>query len=331
MKNIGIVGAGAWGTAIAQVISSSGKKVTLWGLEEETVWSINEQRENTLFLPGVDLSENIKATTDIKEAVEGMDVVFFVTPAQYLRATCKQLVDVFKAGVPAVICSKGIENKTGALLSDVVVDELPDAVVAILSGPNFAVETAKMRPSAVTIACKDKVVGKKLVELIGLKTFRPYLTDDVIGSQIGGAVKNVLAIACGMVEGKKFGENARAALITRGVAELVRFAIVKGGHPETLMGLSGIGDLILTANSMQSRNYSLGVALGKGKTLEQIMQERSSVAEGIFTASAVTEVAKKIGVDMPICFAVNDVINSGASIDDIVDSLLSRPFKQENA
>jgi glycerol-3-phosphate dehydrogenase (NAD(P)+) len=329
MKNIGIIGAGAWGTAIAQLLASSGKKVTLWGLEEETVWSINEQHENTLFLPGVDLSNNMKATTDIEDAIKGMDAIFFVTPAQYLRQTCKNIVSIFPKGIPAVICSKGIENKTGALLSEIIKDELPDAVIAILSGPTFARETAKLMPSAVTLACENKIVGEKLVNIVGQKTFRPYLSDDVIGAQIGGAVKNVLAIACGMVEGKKFGDNARAALVTRGVAELVRFAVAKGGHPETLMGLSGIGDLILTANSMQSRNYSLGVELGKGKSLEEIMQERSSVAEGVFTASAVTEVAKKIKVDMPICFAVNEVINNNASIDSVVDGLLSRPFKSE--
>lgn len=328
MEKIGIIGGGAWGTALAAVAQKAGCDVILWAREKETVASINNDHENKQFLPNIKLNTEIHATSEITEAANA-DAVFLVTPAQHLRATCKQLAPVWKKNTPAVICAKGIELKSGSLMSEVVAQELPDATVVILSGPTFAKETALGVPTAVTLACKNKKLGEELANSIGTVNFRPYLSDDIIGSQVGGAVKNVMAIARGIAEGKKFGDNACAALITRGLAEVVRLAVVMGGKHQTLMGLSGIGDLMLTANSMQSRNFSLGVALGQGKTLEEIISSRDSVTEGVATASAVVDAAVKYNIDMPICMAVDKILNHNADIETTIKELLSRPFRSE--
>jgi glycerol-3-phosphate dehydrogenase (NAD(P)+) len=231
--------------------------------------------------------------------------------------------------VPAVICAKGIEMTTGALMAEVVAAELPEAPVAVLSGPTFAIEVARGLPAAITLACADAALGQSLVEAIGTATFRPYLADDVVGVQVGGAVKNVLAIGCGIVEGRALGDNARAALITRGLAELMRFAAAKGGKAETLMGLSGLGDLILTASSSQSRNYSLGFALGEGRTLAEVLGSRHSVTEGVWTAGIVARQAAAMGLEMPIATAVEAILHHGAAVDDAVRGLLARPFRAE--
>jgi glycerol-3-phosphate dehydrogenase (NAD(P)+) len=211
-----------------------------------------------------------------------------------------------------------------------VAEALPEALPAILSGPTFAIEVARGLPSAITLACRDRAVGEALVTALGRPTFRPYLSDDLTGAQVGGAVKNVIAIACGIVSGARLGDNARAALIARGLAEVVRLGAALGGRAETLFGLSGLGDLTLTCTSATSRNMSLGIALGEGRALTDVLDERTSVAEGVFTASAVRALAEKMGVDMPICFAVDRIINEGAALESIVEGLLSRPFKPES-
>ncbi len=328
MQRIGIIGAGAWGTTLAMVARRAGRDVVLQAHEPEVADAIARRHVNETYLPGIALDPAIRATTDAAEASQA-DVVLLVAPAQHLRGICRQLRRRWPAGVPIVICAKGIEQQTAALLSEVVAETLPEAPVAVLSGPTFAVEVARDLPTAVTLAAADANLGKLLAAALGTPRFRIYRSEDVIGTQIGGAVKNVLAIACGIVEGRGLGDNTRAALITRGLAEIVRLGIAKGGRPETLMGLSGIGDITLTCNAMQSRNFSLGVALGKGQTLKAVLDERRSVAEGVFSAAAVADLAKQLGVDMPICFAVDAALNRGADIDAAIAGLLSRPVKAE--
>ncbi|MBC7952898.1 MAG: NAD(P)-dependent glycerol-3-phosphate dehydrogenase [Rhodospirillaceae bacterium] len=328
MDSIGIVGAGAWGTALATTARRAGRAVTLWAREPALADSINTGRRNSLYLPDVELIEGIRATTSLDEVAQSA-AVLLVTPAQHVRAACRALAPVWRKGVPAVICAKGIEQSTGMMMTEVVEAELPHAPIAVLSGPTFAMEVARGLPTAVTLACADAALGQELVEAMGTASFRPYLADDLVGAEIGGAVKNVLAIACGIVEGRGLGDNARAALITRGLAELTRLAVAKGGRPETLMGLSGLGDLILTASSTQSRNYSLGLALGQGRKLADILAERRAVTEGVWTAGAVIAMAEGLGVDMPISAAVDSIINKGAGLDEAIRALLNRPFRAE--
>lgn len=328
MKTISVVGGGAWGTALALTARRAGRDVVLWAREPAVVESINTNHSNPDYLPGISLDPAIRATTDHAEAASA-DAVLLVPPAQHLRAACRALAPHWRAGVPAVICAKGIELSTCAMMADAVAAELPNAEVCVLSGPTFAIEVAKGLPTAITLACADAALGQKLVEALGTASFRPYLSDDLVGAQMGGAVKNVLAIACGIVEGKGLGDNARAALITRGLAELSRLAIAKGGRADTMMGLSGLGDLILTASSTQSRNYSLGFALGEGFSLGEILSARRSVTEGVTTAGAVMDMAGRLGVEMPICAAVDAVINRGVSLNEAIQALLSRPFRSE--
>lgn len=331
METIGILGAGAWGTALALVASRAGKKVLLQAREQEVIDAVRQNNENTPFLPGVPLNPNISVTNSFEEVLSAADVVLLVIPAQFLRASCKSFSGFWKSGMPAVVCAKGIEQKTGALMSEILAKELPQAPIAVLSGPTFAAEAAIEKPTAVTLACADKTLGKHLVETLGTLSFRPYYSSDIISVEIGGAVKNVMAIAAGIVEGKKLGDNARAALITRGLAEISRLAVALGGKAETLMGLSGLGDLVLTANSTQSRNYSVGLALGEGKSLNEILSNRRSVAEGVYTAEAVVERARAVNVEMPICEGLMKIMNENVPVDDVLYSLLSRPFKSENA
>ncbi|MFC5356396.1 NAD(P)H-dependent glycerol-3-phosphate dehydrogenase [Azospirillum himalayense] len=328
-RRIGVIGGGAWGTALALAALRAGREALLWAREPAVVESVNAARENRDFLPGVTLPVELRATGDLAEAA-ACDAILLVTPAQHLRSACAGLAAHLRAGTPLVICAKGIELDSHALMSEAAAAALPAGTpLAVLSGPTFAAEVARGLPTAVTLACADAALGARLVEALGSRTFRPYLSDDVVGSQIGGAVKNVLAIACGVVEGRKLGDNARAALITRGLAEITRLALALGGRPETLMGLSGLGDLTLTCSSLQSRNMSLGAALGAGRTLAEVLAERRSVAEGVYTAAAVVGLAGKKGVDMPLCAAVEAILNRGAGLDATIDGLLSRPFREE--
>jgi len=256
MKRIGIIGGGAWGTALALVCRRAGLDVCLQALEPEVADAINKAHENSLYLPGVALDTEIQATTDVAEAAADADALLLVAPSQYVRGVLGQLAEAHKSGVLVVICAKGIEQETSALMSEVAADVLPGAPVAILSGPTFAAEVAQDMPAAVTLASADGDLCRQLSEALGTPRFRIYLSDDIIGAQIGGAVKNVLAIGCGIIEGRGFGDNTRAALITRGLAEIVRLGVAKGAKAETLMGLSGIGDLTLTCNAQQPRNFA---------------------------------------------------------------------------
>ena len=329
MKRIGIIGAGAWGTALATLACRAGLEVILQARETDAVDAINSKHENTLYLPGVPLDPAIKATPDIAEATAGAEAVILTAPAQFLRPVMKTLKGKLEPGVPVIICAKGIEQDTGALMSEIAEEELPETPVAVLSGPTFAIEVARDLPAAVTLAASDEALGIELSDALGTPRFRIYRSDDVIGAQIGGAVKNVLAIGCGIAEGRGLGDNAQAALITRGLAEIVRLGLAKGARAETLMGLCGIGDLVLTCNAMQSRNFSLGVALGKGEALADILDARTSVAEGVFSAGSVSQLARDQGVDMPICLAVDGILNHFADIDATIEGLLSRPVDLE--
>ncbi len=329
MTAIAIIGGGAWGTALACVARRAGNEAVIWAREDEVAAAINERQENTPFLPGVTLDPEIRAVTDMKDAVAGADSVLLVAPAQHLRAVSIELARHLAPGVPVVVCAKGIERQSGALMSEVLAETMPEAPVAVLSGPTFAREVAAGLPTAVTLAAADEALGAVLVRMLGDPRFRPYLSPDPVGAQIGGAVKNVLAIACGIVAGKGLGENARAALITRGLAEMVRLGRAKRAKRETLMGLSGLGDLVLTCNGEQSRNMSLGMALGRGEALGDILAARTSVAEGVATASSVVALAGRFDVDMPIAGAVHAILDRGASVESVIEGLLARPFRPE--
>ena len=328
MDRIGIIGAGAWGTALAAVAGRAGRDVVIQAREPEVADAINGGHENTVFLPDVALDPAIRATTDATAAL-ATDAVLLATPAQHLRRVVTGLAGAWRPGVPAIICSKGIEGNTLALMSEVVAEVLPAAPVAVLSGPSFAGEVACDRPTAVTVAAADSSLCRAVSEGLGTPHFRIYHSDDVVGAEVGGAVKNVLAIACGIVEGRRLGDNARAALTTRGLAEIVRLGTAKGARAETLMGLSGIGDLILTCNNIQSRNFSLGVALGEGEALDAVLGSRNSVAEGVFSAASVSGLARRLDVEMPICVAVDGILNHFADIAATIAALLARPFKGE--
>ena len=330
MSKIGVIGAGAWGTALAITAQRAGNEVIIQAHEQDVAEAINDIHENPTFLKNFKLDNKIIATTELSEATN-VDVVLLVTPAQFLRPVCEAAADNWPPGVPAIICSKGIEQDSYSLMSEVVGEVLPGKPIAILSGPAFAVEVASNLPTAVTLASEDETLAKVLMETLNARFFRIYRSRDVIGTQIGGAVKNVLAIACGIIEGRKLGNNAKSALITRGLAEITRLGIAKGAQAETFYGLSGLGDLTLTCNAMQSRNFSLGVALGQGEKLQDIISERISIAEGVYTASTMISLARQLNVDLPICSAVDGVLNHSNDIDASINTLLLRPLKLETA
>ena len=320
---IGVIGGGAWGTALAQVAAADGEPVLLWARESDVCNAINRSHENTVFLPGVALSPTITATQGLADLAR-VDAVLVVTPAQHLRAT---LAGIDKGSRPLVLCAKGIEAGTMALMSDVARDVCPSSAIAVLSGPTFAAEVARGLPTAVTLACADSAVGRALAERLARPTFRPYLSDDIAGTEIGGAVKNVLAIACGVIAGRGLGENARAALIARGFAEMVRYGIARGARVETLSGLSGLGDLVLTCSSTVSRNFSVGVGLGRGDPAATI-DTGKSVAEGVFTARVLQQSANVLGIAMPVVDAVCALLD-GTPVADVIDALLARPIRNE--
>lgn len=327
-NNIGVLGGGAWGTALAQSTCLAGRNVTLWAKETVTVKSINETHENTQFLKGIPLDQNLIATNNMTDLGE-KDALLIVTPAQFTRTIMEDLAPHIKPGTPIMICTKGIEITTSKFMSQILSETIPNAIPAILSGPSFAADVAKGLPTAVTLAVKDEQLGKALSQALSHKALRPYWSDDIIGVQIGGAVKNVLAIAAGIVIGKKLGASAHASLISRGFAELIRFAESFGASPKTLRGLSGLGDLVLTCSNEQSRNMSLGIALGEGRSLEDILKTRNSVTEGVTTAGAVIAIAKDRDIRMPISEAVNDIVNDRLNVDDAIITLLTRPLRQE--
>jgi glycerol-3-phosphate dehydrogenase (NAD(P)+) len=321
---VGVLGAGAWGTALAQAAATRGSAVRLWARRREVADAIESARENRAYLPGVALSPLIRATDELAAAAEA-DLILVVTPAQAMRATLERLP---ATGRPLVLCSKGIEAGTLKLMSEVASELHPASPVAVLSGPTFAHEVAAGLPTAATLACLDVGARDLVAARIGAPALRLYGSDDVVGAEIGGAVKNVLAIACGVVEGAGLGQNARAALIARGHAEMTRFGLARGAKAATLAGLSGLGDLVLTCSSPSSRNFSLGVGLGRGRAAAELLADRRTVAEGASTAPVLAEAARHAGVEMPVTAAVVRLLE-GADRAEVVADLLARPMRGE--
>ncbi|MFZ1102696.1 MAG: NAD(P)H-dependent glycerol-3-phosphate dehydrogenase [Hyphomicrobiaceae bacterium] len=326
--NVGVVGGGAWGTALAQTVCRAGRSTLLWAREPEVVAEIAARRTNTPFLPGVTLDPRLQATAALAD-VTACDVVLMVAPAQHVRATGAALAPHLAPDKPVVICAKGLEQATAKLLAEVLGEALPQAMLAVLSGPSFAADVVRGLPTALTLACADEAVGQRLAETLSSRPFRIYRSPDLVGVQLGGAIKNVLAIAAGIVEGKALGASAHAALVARGFAEMRRLGEALGARSETLMGLSGLGDLLLTCGSPQSRNMSLGRALGQGQDLAAILAGRRSVAEGVYTAAAVVKAAAGKGIDMPIAQAVHAIVEGRQTVDQAIDALLSRPLRAE--
>ena len=323
MRRIGIFGAGAWGTALAVVAREAGRAVVLWARREDHARAIAETGRNDAYLEGVGLGPGIAATAEQAQAAAA-DAVLLAVPAQAVRATCERIAPHLAPSLPVAVCAKGVERDSAKTMSEVVGEALPANPVAILSGPTFAGEVARGQPTAVTLACRDLAIAEALAGALATPAFRPYHSDDVAGAEIGGAVKNVLAIACGITEGRGLGENARAALITRGLAEMSRLACARGGRAETMMGLAGLGDLALTCASRSSRNYSHGVALGAGRPPED-----AAVVEGVPTSAALARLAGRHGVEMPIADAVAAILHRGADIDAVIAGLLARPRRAE--
>jgi len=329
IDSVGIIGGGAWGTGLAQTLRRAGRDVLLWAREPAIVQEINAKHSNGAFLPGVPLDPAIRATNTLTD-VATCDVLLMVAPAQHVRTVSEGLKSHLRSGQPIVLCAKGIEQRSGKLMGDVLAEVLPVATQAVLSGPSFAAEVARGLPAALTIACADEQLGRLLAERLSNRQFRLYWTSDLVGVELGGSLKNVLAIAAGIVDGQGLGANAHAALVTRGFAELRRFGEALGARPETLIGLSGLGDLILTCASTQSRNMSLGRALGQGQSLDDVLSGRTAVTEGVYTAAAVQRIAAEKGIDMPICSAVCDILDGRASVRDAIQRLMQRPLKAED-
>jgi glycerol-3-phosphate dehydrogenase (NAD(P)+) len=324
MARIGVIGGGAFGTAMACVVRRSGHAVVIWAREPEVVAAINNDRLNPVFLPGVRLEPGIVATGELGQAASA-DFLLLAPPAQHMRAVTAQLRPHLQDGTPVVTCSKGLERGTCALMSQVVAETLPAARVAVLSGPSFANEISIDLPTAVALACADPALGERLAQDIRNPRFRILVTDDVAGAQLGGVLKNVLAIACGVVTGKKLGNNARAMLVALGLAETARLGLAMGARLETFMGLAGIGDMDLSCHSPNSRNMSLGIALGEGRKLHDVLGERVTVQEGVHSAAGVAALARRHGVEMPITAAVDRVLNHGADLDEAISRLLAHP------
>lgn len=325
---IGVIGAGAWGTALAQTLAVAQRRVMLYAREPELAETLRTRQENPLYLPGIALSPRLEATADF-QACAARELLLVVTPAQHVRSTLEALALTLPKGRPVILCAKGIEIETGRLLSDIGREILPHTPIGILSGPTFARDIAQGLPGAATLAMPDPVQAGHVAQILGNRKFRLYPSDDVTGAEVGGAVKNVIAIASGIVAGREMGDTARAALVTRGLAEIVRLAEAMGGRRETLMGLCGMGDLILTATSLQSRNYSLGVDLGRGRSLAEILSGRRAVTEGVHTARAVRTLATSKDIDMPLCAVISACLWEGLPIDAAIERLLDRPVPPE--
>lgn len=322
MPRIGVVGAGAWGTALAIVAARAGHAVQLWGRDQGQIEAIAGTRTNARYLPGVRLPDAVAPITNMT-ALADAELMLLVVPAQQLRVVCGSLP---VTGAPLIICAKGLEKNTGLRLSQIVAAERPRAAMAVLSGPSFALEVAQGLPTAVTIAASTSSQALTYAEWLAGPAFRPYPSDDVLGVELAGALKNVVAIAAGVTMGKKLGENACASLITRGLAEMTRLALALGARRETLMGLAGLGDLLLTATSRTSRNTSFGYALAQGRSAAELLGTGQKLSEGAFTAEAACHLGRRAGVDLPVAEAVRAVIAGETTVDAAIETLLARPL-----
>jgi glycerol-3-phosphate dehydrogenase (NAD(P)+) len=329
MSRLAIIGGGAWGTALALAARRAGSGATIWARDPDIVAAINGRHENPVYLPGIALDPAIVATVDLAQAAAGAEAALLAVPAQFLRDVLMVLAPHLPPSLPLLLCAKGIEIVTLQTMAEVAEELCPGRPLAVLSGPSFAAEVARDLPTAVVVASRDSALVRFFMAAVGSARFRPYLSEDPVGVELGGAVKNVLAIACGIVDGRRLGDNARAALITRGLAEMTRLGIAKDARAETFAGLSGLGDLVLTCGGAQSRNHALGLALGRGSSLEDALAGRRSVVEGIATAASVTALAARLRVEMPIAEAVDAVLHRGMAIDRMIAQLLSRPRRAE--
>lgn len=329
MKKISIAGTGIWGTALALTSANAGNQVLCWAREEDVVNSINQKHINKTYLPDIPLPDAIKATSDMERLFDFSDIILVTASAQYTRATIQLMKPFIKENTVIVLCAKGIEVQTGKMLSEAAAEEAPNATIAILSGPGFAIDVAKRKLTSVTIACNKEGVAARLADQLGTPFFRPYLTSDMISPQIGGSVKNVIAIASGVVEGAGFGDGARAALITRGLHEMARLSKALGGTLPTMMGMSGLGDLVLTASCSQSRNFSFGYEVGVHGHAKKLIEENTRTVEGIPTSQAVIKRANELGVEMPICEMVNKVLFEDMPLAQAMEELMTRPYKEE--
>jgi glycerol-3-phosphate dehydrogenase (NAD(P)+) len=329
MSRLAVIGGGAWGTALALAARRAGSETVLWARDPAVAAAINRRHQNPDFLPGVRLDPAILATGDLDAAAEGAEGALVVVPAQYVRGVMERLAGALAPGTRVLLCAKGIETGSLKTMTELAGEILADSPLAVLSGPSFAAEVARDLPTAVTIASRDPATARFFVAALASPRFRPYLSQDPVGAEIGGAVKNVLAIACGIVAGRGLGDNARAAMITRGLAEMIRLGVAKGARAETFSGLSGLGDLVLSCSTSQSRNHALGLALGRGESLDQALAACRGVVEGVATAAALVRLAGRLGIEMPIAEAVAAVLHRGADIDATIGRLLSRPHRAE--
>lgn len=326
-RAVGVLGGGAWGTALACAAARAGPPVRILVRDEANRAAINERRENEKRLAGLALPDAIEAVGEAAE-LDPCDVVLLAVPAQQTRNLLNDLAELL-AGRTLIACAKGIERGTAALQSEIVAETVPGAMIAALSGPGFATDVVKGLPTAVTLAAPEAGQARSLSRLLSSATFRIYANDDLVGVELGGALKNVLAIGAGIIEGRGLGESARAALIARGLAEMSRLAVACGGRRETLAGLSGLGDLVLTATSRQSRNLCFGHALGEGHAVAEMLATGQPLAEGAHTAGAALALARKHGVDLPITAAVADVVEGRRTIEACIDDLVNRPLRME--
>jgi glycerol-3-phosphate dehydrogenase (NAD(P)+) len=327
-QRLDVIGGGAWGTSLALTAARAGRQVRLWAREKEVVDGITASGENRLFLPGVMLPPSIKATGDLGSAVMGAAALLIAAPAQFLRATLEAVAALAPKGIPLVVCAKGIERTSGKLVTEVLREAAPGFEPALLSGPSFAADAARGLPTAVTIAARFET-AQRLQASLSHATFRPYASDDLIGVALGGAAKNVYAIACGIVDGMGLGESARAALLARGFAELARLGLALGARTETLMGLSGLGDLVLTATSPHSRNFRFGREVGRGRAIAELRAKGQPLAEGVETAPALVIRARAEKVELPVAEAVASVLDGSLPLDATIARLMTRPLKQE--
>ncbi len=330
MKKVSIIGAGAWGTALALCAFRAGSEITLWSISLEEVETINQRHENVYRLPGIALDPSLHATMNPEETSKA-DVAILVPPAQFMRSTCEIFRNVLPSHTPLIIASKGIEDDTSFLMSEIVEEYFPQNPLLVLSGPSFASDVAKKLPTAVALAATNLALSQKMASFLSSRYFRLYASEDMIGTQVGGACKNIIAIACGIIEGLELGDNARAALVTRGLAEMARLGCAMGGKLETFLGLSGVGDITLTSLSSQSRNKSFGLALGRGTSLDELLSNKKTLVEGIYTVSGAVVLAEKFHVDMPITFALNDFLKGRGNTETLIENLLTRPLRAEAA
>ena len=330
MNRVSVIGAGAWGTALALTAFRAGAKVTLWSLSLDEVETINHRHENVYRLPGIALDPSLQATTDPLEAAKA-DIAILAPPAQYMRSTCETFQKVLSPDAALIIASKGIEKETSLLMSEVVREYFPHNPLLVLSGPSFASDVAKKLPTAVALASENIATSRKIATLLSSQYFRLYASKDIIGTQVGGACKNIIAMACGIIEGRELGDNARAALVTRGLAEITRLGRAMGGKLETFLGLSGVGDITLTSLSSQSRNKSFGFSLGRGTPLNDLLTNKKTLTEGVHTVSGTIALAVKHQVEMPITYAIDELLNGGGSVEVLTQNLLNRPLKEEIA